>query len=237
MRLTPRLAAIAELIPPGSTVADIGTDHAYLPIYLVQEQISQRVVAADVNGAPLEQARETVAAFNCLQKIDLRQGDGLDVIHADDQIDTIIIAGLGGETIVKILEKGREMLSGVRRLILQPMNQSGVLRLFLAQNGYALVQESLAMEGRRLYEIIMAIPGRENETDPFRLSLGPRLLERKPPLLPLLLREKIKKLRTVHNSLQKARQNNVDDKLREVEKTLAHLEEVLSVAVAHRDTD
>jgi tRNA (adenine22-N1)-methyltransferase len=228
MRLTPRLAAIAELIPPGSTVADIGTDHAYLPLYLVQEQISQRVVASDINSAPLQQARETVAAFNCLQKIDLRQGDGLNVIQVQDQINTVVIAGIGGENIIKILEGGREKLKSVERLILQPMKESGALRLYLAHNGYALVRESLALEGRRLYEIIMAKPGLENETDLFRLSLGPRLLEVKPPLLPLLLREKIRKLRIVHRSLQRARQENVSDKLQEVEKTLAHLEEVLS---------
>jgi tRNA (adenine22-N1)-methyltransferase len=228
MRLTPRLAAIAELIPPGSTVADIGTDHAYLPLYLVQEQISQRVVASDMNSAPLQQARETVAAFNCLQKIDLRQGDGLNVIQAEDHINTVVIAGIGGETIIKILESGREKLESVERLILQPMTESGTLRLYLAHNGYALVRESLALEGRRLYEIIMAKPGMENETDLFRLSLGPRLLEVRPPLFPLLLQEKIRKLRIVHRSLQRARQENVSDKLREVEKTLVHLEEVLS---------
>ncbi len=237
MRLTPRLAAIAELIPSGSTVADIGTDHAYLPVYLVQERISRRVVAADVNTAPLEHARETVAAFNCLQKIELRQGDGLKVLQAEDQIDTVIIAGVGGETIIRILEEGKERLGGVQHLILQPMNESGTLRLFLAYNGYALVQESLVMEGRRLYEIIMAKPGIENETDPFRLSLGPRLLEKKPPLLAHLLREKIRKLRVVQSSLQRARQENVTGKLQEVEKTLVHLEEVLSVAVTGRDTD
>jgi tRNA (adenine22-N1)-methyltransferase len=228
MRLTPRLAAIAELIPPGSTVADIGTDHAYLPLYLVQEEISQRVVASDMNSAPLHQARETVAAFNCLQKIDLRQGDGLKVIQAEDQINTVVIAGIGGETIIKILEGGRDKLKSVERLILQPMTESGTLRLYLAHNGYALVRESLALEGRRLYEIIMAKPGMEDETDLFRLSLGPRLLEVKPPLLPLLLQEKIRKLRIVQRSLQRARQENVSDKLQEVEKTLVHLEEVLS---------
>src|SRR5690554_5245123 len=143
MKLTPRLQAIAELIPPGSVVADIGTDHAYLPVYLLQEQICRRAIAADVKEAPLAQAQETVAAFNCHQKIDLRLGDGLDVLKEEDQVDTIVIAGLGGRTIVRILEKGQEKLKNIKRLILQPMNEAGCLRLYLAKNGFAIVTETL----------------------------------------------------------------------------------------------
>ncbi len=237
MKLTPRLAAIAELIPPGSTVADIGTDHAYLPVYLVQEQVSQRVIASDLNRSPLEAARETAAAFNCLKKIDLRLGDGLRVLTPEDGVDTVVIAGLGGRTIAGILREGEDRLTGIRRLILQPMNESGYLRLFLAGNGYMLEKESLVLEGRRLYEIIQAAPGRESETDPFRLSLGPRLLEKRPPLFTALLREKIRKLRIVKSSLQRARRGDVSARIQEVETELSSLEEVLSFAVAHRDPD
>lgn len=237
MKLTPRLQAIAELIPPGSVVADIGTDHAYLPVYLVSEQLIQHAVAADINKAPLEQARETVAAFNALHKVDLRLGNGLDVIREEDGIDTVVIAGLGGRTIAEILAGGKQKLHGVKRLILQPMSDAGYLRIFLAQNGFALVQESLVMEGKQLYEIILATAGREAETDPFKLSLGPRLLEGKPPLLSVLLQEKIRKLRTVHRSLQKAKKKDVSEKLNEVERQLLCLEEVLANAVKHADTD
>jgi tRNA (adenine22-N1)-methyltransferase len=237
MKLTPRLQAIAELIPPGSVVADIGTDHGYLPVYLLLERISHRAVAADVNRAPLEQARETVAAFNCLQKIDLRLGDGLHVLREEDGIDTVVMAGLGGRTIAGILAEGRDRLNSVNRLILQPMNEAGYLRHFLAGNGYAISQETLVMEGSRLYEIMVAIPGRERERDRFRLSLGPRLLEGKPPLLPMLLNEKIRKLRIMHNSLLKARKEDVSEKLSAVEKELRCLEEVLAGAVASADAD
>jgi len=237
MKLTPRLAAIAELVSPGSIVADIGTDHAYLPVYLVQEQVSQRVIASDMNQPPLEQARETIATFNCLQKIDLRLGNGLCVLRAEDSVDTVIIAGLGGRTIAGILKDGRDRLAGVRRLILQPMMESGYLRLFLVSNGYMLESESLALEGRRLYEIIQATPGREKEVDPFRLALGPRLLEKKPPLLPVLIREKIRKLRMVKNSLQRAGRQDVSAKMQEVEAELSGLEEVLSIAATCGNTD
>lgn len=237
MKLTPRLAAIAELVSVGSVVADIGTDHGYLPVYLLSEGISQRAIASDVNQAPLDQARETVAALNCLQKIDLRLGNGLHVLRQGDNADTVIIAGMGGRTIALILEEGRHKLAGIERFILQPMSEAGYLRLFLAQNGFALVHESLAMEGKRLYEIILAKPGKELETDPFRLSFGPRLLEKKPELFPVLVRDKIRKLRIVYSNLQNARRRDMSEKIKAVEKELMCLEEVLAGAVECADTD
>ena len=237
MRLTPRLQAIAELIPPGSVIADIGTDHAYLPVYLLQEQICRRAVATDVKEAPLERARETVAAFNCHQKIDLRQGSGLQAIEFEDQVDTVVIAGLGGRTIAKILAEGRDKLNWLKRIIMQPINEAGYLRLFLAENGLAIIQERLVMENRHLYEIIVAQPGSEQEKDPFRLSLGPRLLENNPPLLPFLLQQKIKKLHTLKKSLQRAKNEDVSAKLQEVEKELTFLREVLANAAQSSDSD
>jgi tRNA (adenine22-N1)-methyltransferase len=237
MKLTPRLAALAELVPHGSIVADIGTDHAYLPVYLVQERGCRLVVASDISPGPLALARETVAAFNCLHKIDLRLGNGLQVLRADDAIETVVIAGLGGRSIAALLEEGREQLRQAQRLILQPMQDAALLRLYLAGHGFALLQEALVLEGSRLYEIIMAAPGREEETDLFRLAVGPRLLERQPPLLAKLLREKMRRLRAVRSSLQKARHNSVREKIREVEQELSRLEEALNSAALCSDAD
>lgn len=235
MKLSPRLQAIAELIPSGSVVADIGTDHGYLPIYLIQKKISQRVVGIDINQAPLEQARETVATFNCLQKIDLRLGNGLHALQATDKIDTVVIAGLGGRNIATILSDCHDKLKDVQQLVLQPMCEAGYLRLFLAQNGFELAHETLALEGRRLYEVILAKPGQEQEKDLFRLALGPRLLEQRPPLFPVLLKEKIRKLKIIYTSLQRTKKSDVRQKVREVKRELDSLEEVLAGAVADAD--
>ena len=237
MKLTPRLQAIADLIPPGSIVADIGTDHAYLPVYLLQEQISERAIAVDINQAPLDQAKETIEAFNYMQKIDIRKGNGLRVLNDEDHIDTVVIAGLGGESIAKILTEGKEKVVNLQRIILQPMSEAGFLRRFLAENGFTIMHEALAMEGRHLYEIILTKTGRELERDPFRLSFGPRLLEEKPPLLPTLLKEKIRKLHIVYQNLQQAKKEDVTAKLREVEHELHCLQEVLTGATKRTDTN
>jgi len=237
VKLTPRLQAMADLIPLGSIVADIGTDHACLPVYLILNKISRRVVASELNHAPLQQAKETVAAFDCLQKIDLRLGNGLHVITAVDKIDTVVIAGMGGQSIATILRDGRHKLKDVRQLILQPMSEESYLRLFLAQNGFALAEEVLAREGRRFYEIILAKAGQEQEKDLFRLSLGPRLLEQKPPLLPAFLEDKIRKLKVVYHSLQRAEKDDVSRKLQDVARELYCLEEVLTGVTAGTDAD
>ena len=237
MKLSPRLQAMAELIPSGSVVADIGTDHGYLPVYLILNKICRRTVASDVNQAPLQQAKETVAAFNCTQEISVRLGNGLQIIETADKIDTVVIAGMGGQSIAAILRDGRDKLKDVRQLILQPMSEEGYLRLFLAQNGFALTHEALAREGRHFYEIILARAGQEQETDLFRISFGPRLLERKPPLLPEFLEEKIRKLNVVYHSLQKARKDDVSRKLRDVEREILCLEEVLTSVTAGTSTD
>ena len=235
LKLTPRLQAIAELIPPDSVVADIGTDHAYLPVYLILNKVSRRVIAVELNQAPLQQASETVAAFNCLQEIDLRLGNGLHALKATDKIDTVVIAGLGGQSIAAILRDGRHLLKSVQQLILQPMSEEGYLRLFLARNGFVLADEALAREGRRFYEIILAKAGREQETDLFRLSFGPRLLEQKPPLLSVFLQEKIRKLKVVYHSLQRAEKDDVSSKLQDVEREIYCLEEVLIGVAASAD--
>ncbi len=237
MKLTPRLAAIAELVPAGSVIADIGTDHGYLPIYLLSKGIIRRAIAADINQAPLEQAREAVSAFNCVQKVDLRLGNGLQVLQQEDKVDTVIIAGMGGSTIASILEEGRHQLAEIKSFILQPMNDAGYLRLFLAQNGFALTHESLAIEGKHIYEIIMAKLGKEAESDPFRLSLGPRLLEKKPELFSALVRDKIRKLKIVHYNLQQAKQRDMSEKISSVEKELICLEEVLAGVVERTSID
>ena len=237
MKLTPRLQAIADLIPPGSVIADIGTDHAYLPVYLLTEQICDKAVASDVKQAPLVSAQETIAAFNCHQRIDLRFGSGLQILKDEDDVDTVVIAGLGARTIAVILTEGREKLKHVERLVLQPMTETGYLRLYLAENGFAIVHETLAMEGKHLYEIILAKAGKEQEKDPFRLAFGPRLLEKKPPLLPVLLQEKIRKLLIVQRNLQQAKKKDVSGKLQQVKKQLSNLQEVLASAGKRSDTD
>ncbi|HIW72973.1 MAG TPA: class I SAM-dependent methyltransferase [Firmicutes bacterium] len=154
-RLDPRLALCASLIRPGSRVADIGTDHGYLPAYLVGSGVCPQAVATDLRPGPLSRAAETVAQAGLAGRIALRLGDGLSPIRPEE-IDDVVIAGMGGETIAAILAAAPWRHNPRYRLILQPMSRPEALRAFLFEDGFAAQAERVAQEGKRLYTVLLA---------------------------------------------------------------------------------
>ena len=151
MELSTRLAAIAARVPPGSRLADIGTDHAYLPAYLLLEGTIPSAVASDVNRGPLDRGRETARLSGVEERIDFRLSDGLNGLR-EDEADVIVIAGMGGELIARILSEApwtREKL-----LLLQPMTGQPELRRWLNGNGYRIEGETVVREGEKLYVIL-----------------------------------------------------------------------------------
>ena len=155
LELTPRLLAAAQLVPPGAAVADIGTDHAYLPVWLLKQGRVRYAIAADLRSGPLERARQTAREHDCTQNIDFRLCDGLSAIRADE-VDTIVIAGMGGETIAAILQAAAWTRDGRYTLILQPMSAQNDLRHWLWKNGYGVREERIVCEGDKLYNIMLA---------------------------------------------------------------------------------
>lgn len=153
--LSPRLLAAAGLVRDGASVADIGTDHAYLPIYLVQNGISPRAIACDLREGPLSRAAVNVKAVGLTDKIELKLTNGL---HGLDTFapDDVLICGMGGELIIQILSEAAFIRSADVRLILQPMTSADKLRVWLCQSGFEIVTEALAAEEERIYEIICA---------------------------------------------------------------------------------
>lgn len=223
--LSPRLKVAASYVQAGSVVADIGTDHAYLPIYLVGQGICQRVIGSDLNKGPFQSANQSVKEKNLQNFIDIRLGDGLQVIKPGEA-DTIVIAGMGGKVIKEILIASPLVLQLARKLILQPMVASGQLRLWLADNGWQITDEELVRDDNRIYEIIVAEPGQEDTDDKLKLQLGPQLLANKP----LLLKEHLERLLAVdleiYNGLLKSNED-VLPKKREIKKRIDFIKKVL----------
>ena len=158
MELSARLQSIADQVPQGALFADIGTDHAYLPVWLLLNKRIDNAIAADLREGPLSRARETANQFGVSEKVSFRLCNGLVGISAHE-VDTIAIAGMGGETIAEILSaapwtKERTLL------ILQPMTSFPDLRFWLQQNGYKIEKEVISREGRRLYSSL-AVRGGE----------------------------------------------------------------------------
>ena len=149
-RLSPRLKEAAALVRKVDTIADVGTDHAYLPIYLIEHGVCRRVIASDLRTGPLENARANVEAAGLSERIELRLSDGLTNYRPNEAQD-IVIAGMGGILIAEILDKAEWLRHGDRHLVLQPMTHAEVLRAYLMANGYRILRESVCEDGGNLY--------------------------------------------------------------------------------------
>lgn len=155
MKLSRRLYTIASFVRRGSIIADIGTDHGYIPIYLVREGISPQAFAMDVRKGPLERAESHVREHGLEDRIRLRLGDGLHRLEPGEA-DTVIIAGMGGELMIRILEEGRHVWESTERLILSPQSEAGRVRHFLAENGFCILQEAMVRDEGKYYTVMEA---------------------------------------------------------------------------------
>ncbi len=178
MKLTPRLKTIADLVPKGTIVGDVGSDHGYVPIYLVENNICERAIASDINEGPTENARQAVSEADLTEKIDVRHGGGL-LPYEVGEIETVIIAGMGGLLIRDILLERPEMTESIKTFVLQPMVAQDELRMWLSQNGFKIVDEKLSQEAHRMYEILVVEHGQMTIEDPLSYEIGIKLLKRK----------------------------------------------------------
>ena len=151
--LTERLTVVKNLIENSETTVDVGTDHGYVPICLIEEKRAKKVIAADINEGPLKNAEKNVKLNGLSDKIELRLGSGLVPIK-EGEADSLIIAGMGGILISEILEEGKSKAKKLKNIVLQPMNSQEDLRRYLADNGYRIIEEKLAKEGRKMYNIL-----------------------------------------------------------------------------------
>ena len=177
MELTPRLQALADQVPAGARLADVGTDHAYLPVWLLLQKRIPGAIAADLREGPLSRARETARQHGVENKISFRLCDGLSLVDRDE-VDVITIAGMGGETIAAILQAAPWARN--KLLLLQPMTSFPDLRLWLQQHGYSILRERIVREGNRLYTIWTATGGEMGPLTPAELWTGKQ--DREDPL-------------------------------------------------------
>jgi tRNA (adenine22-N1)-methyltransferase len=177
-QLSMRLTRVASYVPKGAVVADIGSDHAYLPCYLVSQGVAERAVAGEVVKGPYESAKKQVIQEGLEDKIAVRLASGLEAIHADDGITAVTIAGMGGPLIVSILEQSPNKLNGVARLILQPNVHAQAIREWAQTHQWVIINEEIVKENNKIYEILVL----ERSSRPVaftraELLMGPLLME------------------------------------------------------------
>lgn len=177
-KLSKRLEAVASFVPTGAVVADIGSDHAYLPCYLVHKGIASRAVAGEVVQGPFDSAVRQVRTEGLADKITVRLADGLAAVEEADGVTAVTIAGMGGPLIVSILEKHPKALKTVTRLILQPNIHAKAIREWAVQHGWALQDEVILEEDGKVYEVLVLQRGSMDLTEAQTL-LGPKLMNTK----------------------------------------------------------
>lgn len=224
MQLSLRLKAIAEEIPVSRCVADIGTDHGYIPVFLVQQGVTQRAVAADISRGSLRKAESLVRQHRLESVIEIRLGGGLTVL-SPREADTILLAGMGGLLIRDILAE-RPDVARSSRLVLQPMAAQDVLRKWLSEHEYRIEHENLVREAHRFYEIMTVTSGCDPVQCPVYYTVGKRLIEQRHPLLEAFVLHKIQALEEILKQLEKGDTQAAAERHAVLKTQLRRLEEV-----------
>ncbi|RDW19214.1 tRNA (adenine(22)-N(1))-methyltransferase TrmK [Oceanobacillus arenosus] len=184
LNLSKRLTMVTSFLPKGAAFADIGSDHAYLPCYVCLKDQTARAIAGEVNEGPYQSALKTVSHYHLNEAIDVRLGNGLQVLNEQDKVDQIVIAGMGGALIKSILEEGQTKLDNVTRIIAQPNIDARNVRKWFVDNNFIITSETIVEENQHIYEIIVA-DKKENGTlirqdfTKQQLLFGPMLMENK----------------------------------------------------------
>jgi tRNA (adenine22-N1)-methyltransferase len=232
MKLTPRLQTIANLIPEGAKVGDVGSDHGYLVAYLVEQEQVSKAIASDINQGPVDNALSTLKENNLQDKIEVRLGGGLEP-YVNGEIDIAVIAGMGGMLIRDIISDALVLARTLDFLILQPMTQQSELRRWLVENGFELFNERNIREGNKYYEIFCVRIGVTQVADPIQYEIG---FEKECDLMAagqreeylVFLQHKIKKYQKIKKEIEHKGSEGSSETLEQVAKKLQKIEEVLS---------
>ena len=226
--LSKRLQAVYQMVDKNTRVADIGSDHAYLPVELIETNIASFAIAGEVAKGPMSRSKEDVDKFGLSEKIDVRLGDGLAVINENDKIDTVVIAGMGGILIKDILARAtEEQLSNVKTLVLQPNIGEPLVRHWLVENNFEIVDEDIIAEEHHVYEIIKA----KKVNEPVNLTeaqylMGPVLMKKKSPTFIAKWEHKLNSFKKAVANMHNAKVID-QDKIAAMNQDIKYIEEIL----------
>lgn len=227
LRLSNRLEKIASFIAEGTTFADIGSDHAYLPCYVCLHDRNAQAIAGEVRKGPFQRAQKTVSHFGLSNQVDVRLGDGLQVLQ-DCEVASVIIAGMGGSLIKTILDEGSDRLGSVEQIIAQPNIDEQSVRQCLIRHGFTIADETMVEENGYIYEIVIGSnQGGIQELTEKQLLFGPYLLKQKPELFYQKWKHEHDKRARTLEQMKKASVPD-DKKITAFTNELTWIEEVLS---------
>lgn len=224
VKLSNRLLAVASFVTDGNILADIGTDHGYIPIFLVQEKRIPGAIAMDINAGPLERAKEHIDMYGLKDYIETRLSDGAAAL-LPGEADTVLVAGMGGGLVMHILEEGKEVCMQAKELILQPQSELEHVRAYLWSNGYVILEENMVLEDEKFYPMMRVVYENVIDTEKAENLLfcryGKHLLEQKNEVLKQYLeREENLYAGILGNLTRTAVSEKTKERIAEVEKML-----------------
>ena len=226
MKLSKRLQTIADFVKKDAVVADIGTDHAHIPIYLIINKIINKAYACDINKGPLEKAKENIEYFGVSENIVLRLSNGLDKL-SNEEADTIIIAGMGGELIIDILDRGKSFFDKKNTFILSPHTKTDEVRFYLLRKGFEILKEDMCMDEGKFYTVMeVKYLGSAEKYSEAELLYGKYLIKNKNSiLLQFLKKEEDKYLSILSNTgLNENRKKELGQRLDIIKETINEMQ-------------
>lgn len=226
MQLSKRMQAVADLITPTDALADVGTDHGYIPIYAVEEKIVNHAIAMDINRGPIERAASHIAEHGLEAYIETRCCDGVSGLKSGE-VQTVVIAGMGGGLMQKIMEDGQEVLKSVSEVILQPQSEIEKFRYYLAACGWFIEREDMVFEDGKYYPMMRVVHGTMEITNPLFAKYGIYLLEERHPVLKAFLEKSLETNNAIVHRLYENGRTDEDNRVKELKEEMRHMEAAL----------
>lgn len=209
MLLSKRMQMVVDLLPTGLRVADIGCDHGFVSIYLIEQNKAKKVIAMDINEGPLLRAKEHIIDCGLEEKIELRQSDGFEKIH-DDEIDLAVIAGMGGRLMLRMIQEKLPMIKKMRGLVLQPQSDLELVRNTVNSWGFVFEKENMVLDEGKYYPAFFVSYVNENQKKlaEVEANFGPLLLKEKNPVLLSFLKKEEEKFLEIYKRIKEAGSNH-----------------------------
>ncbi len=227
MQLSKRLFAISQMVTAGNRLVDVGTDHGYIPIYLVQNKQIPSAIAMDINKGPIKKAEEHINEYGLSNLIETRLSDGL-AKYSKGEGDTILIAGMGGPLTIRILTDGLDKLVGIKELVLSPQSEIHLVRQFLLQSGYIIIDEQMVIDEGKYYTIMKAVLGVEEHVyASHELEYGYIMIKKKDKILFEFIQKEKKKYNNIITELLKNKSEAGVRRIEELKIKIADMDKVI----------
>lgn len=227
IQISRRLQSVASFVQEGKLLADVGCDHGYIPIYLLQKKKIKKAIAMDINQGPLMRAKEHIQEWGLENYIDTRLSDGVGALKPDE-VQSVVIAGMGGPLMEKILTEGRKVLKTVTELVLQPQSEIGHFRRFLSENGYCITHEEMILEDGKYYPIMRVVHGKMEEQTEAEYLYGKKLLQNRNSVLKEFLDREQEKAEELLDKLKNSQTESAKMRISQLEMEWKNRKEALA---------